>query len=203
MTGPKAPATRSVPRDWKEKSPTAITAAIRIRISRPKVFQPRDEQHPLDGGQEGDGGGDDAVAQKQRDADEGEETGEGELPAGFDRLAQDLPQHDLPALPLVGKAHGQPGILRGHEDQHRPDDEGKDAQDAGLRPRRQGEHDRQGVDGARADVAEHDPHRADDADPERFLFACFQNDPRKKIIVLLSPKNRVVKLGEWRSNGLL
>ena len=46
---------------------------------RPKVFKSRDEQHPLDGGQEGDGGRNDAVAQQQRDADEGEKAGEGEL----------------------------------------------------------------------------------------------------------------------------
>jgi len=56
------------------------------------VFQPRKKQHTFDGGQEGDGGLDNTVAQQQRGADEGEKAVKGKLPAGFDRLAENLPR---------------------------------------------------------------------------------------------------------------
>jgi hypothetical protein len=158
-----------------------------------KIFQTRDKQHSFHGRQEGNGRCDDAVTQQQRDSNEREKAGEGELPAGFERFAQDLPQHDLPSLSLVGQAHGKPGIFRGDQDEQCPYNEGKDAKYALLCSWRQGENDGQRIDGARTDVAEHDPHRADDADPEGFLFVMSQDFPFDDDGRSLSPNNEAVK----------
>ncbi|OQC72460.1 MAG: hypothetical protein BWX45_00908 [Deltaproteobacteria bacterium ADurb.Bin002] len=133
------------------------------------ILQAGNQQDAFHGGHESNGRGDDAVSQQERNPDERQKSCKSQLAAGFERSAQDFTQHDLSSLPLVGEAHGQPGVFARDENQKGPDHQGKNSQNAGLGSRRQRKDDGQGINGACADVAEHNAHGTDHAAPERFL----------------------------------
>jgi len=133
------------------------------------IFQAGNQHNAFHCGQDRDGGRDDAVAQEQGNPDKGQKSGEGQFASRFEGSAQDFAQHDFSALPLVGQAHGQPGVFPRDENQQGPDHQGKNSQNAGLCSRCQRKDDGQGINGACADVAEHNAHGTDHAAPERFL----------------------------------
>jgi hypothetical protein len=127
----------------------------------------RGDLDALHRGKDGDGRRDDAVPIEQRRAKKNHQ-GEGGGPAGFLRwmLRVDEREHrQCPAFAVVVGAHDEGHILHAHDEDERPKDEGKDADDGGgidggdmevlkALP--------QGVKRTGADIAEHDPQR-----PER------------------------------------
>ena len=98
------------------KRTTAITAAIRIRVSWLQVLQSGDQDHPLYRRQDADGGGDYPVPQQEGNADIGQEADEGYLSSRFQQSGQDLLEDDGAPFPLAAEAHGQPGVLGGDQD---------------------------------------------------------------------------------------
>ena len=63
-----------------------------------RSFEPRDQEHTFHGAEDTDGRGDDAVADEERDADEGQEGDEGHLSARLEERNEEFPEHDGPAF---------------------------------------------------------------------------------------------------------
>jgi len=126
---------------------------------RADLAQSGDEQEPLDRGEDGDRRSDHPVADDQRDPEVGQGGDEGRLPAASEQRRENLAEHDRAALAVLAEAHREPGVLDGHQQDQRPDDQREHAEDVRLRRDRERDHHGQRVDRARADVAEDQPER--------------------------------------------
>ena len=131
---------------------------------------------------------DDGVAREQGGAGDAEQKRDRRLlPKGA--LSQRHEGQDA-AFALVVGLHQEHHIFRGDDDQQRPDDERDDADDIGWPERSAFELTQrrlQRIEGARADVAEHDADRAKHENPET---------PRRMRQVALGAIN-------WRRDGVL
>lgn len=136
-----------------------------------------DDPHAFHRGEYRDGGGDHAVAEEQRgaeDPDPGEETGRPRCGTGPEAAQQRDQRHDA-AFPVVVRAHHQRDVGEGDDDHHRPEDQRYDpvhiagGERDGVRVLGI-EHGLDGVDRAGADIPEHHPERAD-------RYRCPQRDP--------------------------
>ena len=120
----------------------------------------------LDGAQHRDRGRDRAIAIEQSRADQTDEHHPGVAPAGpRARWADEREQREDAALAVIVGAHDEDGILDGDDDDQRPEDQRDDAYRCLGRHAAAGTGglggDIQGVERARADVAEHDAHAGD------------------------------------------
>ena len=118
----------------------------------------RGDLQALDRRQDGDGGGDHAVAVEQRRADDAEEyQGRGLGPGALDERGEG---HDA-ALAFVARAHDEGHVLDRDDQRERPEHERDDAVDVAFggahRAVVDGEDGLQRVQRAGPDVAEHDP----------------------------------------------
>lgn len=120
----------------------------------------------LDRRQHGDRRGDHAVAVEQRSADHAQEHDDAAARRGGQAALGQRGERDDAALTVVVCAQHERHVLHRDHGEQRPDDQGRDPQcrllgqgDGAVIDR---EHRLNRVQGARADVTEHDPHSAQD-----------------------------------------
>ena len=127
MTGPNSRPTFAVPRLWIRNSPTMIDDRHGHDVRREER---RRHVQAFDGAEHGDGGRDDAVAVKQRRAEDAEHD---EHPAlafahDLDRRRQRRQRQDAALAAVVG-AQDEDAVLDRDDEDQRPEDERQHAED--------------------------------------------------------------------------
>jgi len=126
------------------------------------VLQTGHQLEPFHRRENGNGGRYDPVAHQQRNSHIRQHRCQAELSARAQQWPQNGKQHNGAALASLAQAHGKPGIAHGDEQQQRPDDQRENADEMGLRALGKQKDNRQGIYGARADVAKNQPECLDD-----------------------------------------
>ncbi len=114
---------------------------------------------PLHGGQHRHGGRDDPVAEEQAGADDPDHGQHGPAPSVRHRALRQRHEREDAALALVVGAHDQHHVFQGDDDDQRPEDERKDAEDLAFGNPDAGEVVQarlERVERAGADIAIHD-----------------------------------------------